>query len=132
MFGIGTQEVLLILVLAVIIVGPRKLPELANTLGKSFGELRRAFDGLKESAVLDIKTDLEKENLLKEHPNLDEAEKRAREMQAPPIPELEHEPDDDPVPFPEDAAAAQKTAAAPAELDESEGKPSYKPEDMES
>jgi sec-independent protein translocase protein TatB len=58
MFGIGTQEILVILALAVIIVGPRRLPEVANTLGKTFGELKRAFDGIKESAVTDFRNDM--------------------------------------------------------------------------
>ncbi len=58
MFGIGTQEILVILALAIIVVGPRRLPEVANTLGKSFGELKRAFDGLRESAANDLRNDL--------------------------------------------------------------------------
>ncbi len=58
MFGIGTQEILVILALAIIVVGPRRLPEVANTLGKTFGELKRAFDGLRESAANDIRNDL--------------------------------------------------------------------------
>jgi Sec-independent protein translocase protein TatA len=41
MFGIGMQELIII---ALIIVGPKKLPDLAKTLGKSFGELHEAAD----------------------------------------------------------------------------------------
>ena len=44
-FGIGTWEILLILVLALIIWGPGKLPEIARTLGKTARVLRKAsFD----------------------------------------------------------------------------------------
>lgn len=46
MFGIGMQELIIIAIIALIIVGPKKLPDLAKTLGKSFGELRKAADGL--------------------------------------------------------------------------------------
>jgi Tat protein translocase TatB subunit len=48
MFGIGMPELLLILVLALIVLGPKKLPELARTLGKGMAEFRRATDELKD------------------------------------------------------------------------------------
>lgn len=48
MFGIGMPELLLILGLALIVLGPKKLPELAKALGKGLGELRRATDDLKD------------------------------------------------------------------------------------
>jgi TatA/E family protein of Tat protein translocase len=48
MFGIGMPELLLILVLALIVLGPKKLPELARALGKGMAEFRRATDELKE------------------------------------------------------------------------------------
>lgn len=48
MFGIGMPELLLILVLALIVLGPKKLPELARALGKGMAEFRRATDDLKD------------------------------------------------------------------------------------
>jgi Tat protein translocase TatB subunit len=48
MFGIGMPELLLILALALIVLGPKKLPELARALGKGMAELRRATDELKD------------------------------------------------------------------------------------
>ena len=48
MFGIGMPELLLILGLALIVLGPKKLPELAKALGKGLAEFRRATDELKE------------------------------------------------------------------------------------
>ena len=46
MFGIGMQELIIIAIIALLIVGPKKLPDLAKTLGKSFGELRKAADDI--------------------------------------------------------------------------------------
>ena len=48
MFGIGMPELLMILGLALIVLGPKKLPELAKTLGKGLAEFRRATDELKD------------------------------------------------------------------------------------
>ncbi len=49
MFGIGFPELLLILVVALIVVGPSKLPDLARALGRGYAEFRRATDELKET-----------------------------------------------------------------------------------
>jgi sec-independent protein translocase protein TatB len=54
MFGIGMSELLIILGLALILIGPKKLPELARSLGKTLGELRRATDDLKETIAEEI------------------------------------------------------------------------------
>jgi TatA/E family protein of Tat protein translocase len=48
MFGIGMPELLMILGLALIVLGPKKLPELAKALGKGMAEFRRATDELKD------------------------------------------------------------------------------------
>jgi len=48
MFGIGMPELLLILGLALIVLGPKKLPELARALSKGLAEFRRATDELKD------------------------------------------------------------------------------------
>mgnify|MGYP000551370736 CR=1 FL=1 len=49
MFGIGMQEMLLILAVALIVVGPKRLPEIAKVLGKAMGEFRKATTELKQS-----------------------------------------------------------------------------------
>jgi len=48
MFGIGTPELLVILLVALIVLGPQRLPEIAKALGKALAELRRATSGLSE------------------------------------------------------------------------------------
>jgi len=49
MFGIGLPELILIMAVALIVVGPDKLPELAKSLGKGIVELKKAASSLKES-----------------------------------------------------------------------------------
>jgi len=49
MFGIGLPELILIMAVALIVVGPDKLPELAKSLGKGIVELKKAASTLKES-----------------------------------------------------------------------------------
>lgn len=57
MFGIGMQEIIVILVLALIVIGPKKLPEVAKALGKGYGEFRRAFEDMRSSINSDINAD---------------------------------------------------------------------------
>jgi len=49
MFGIGFPELLMILVVALLVIGPKKLPDLARSLGKGLAEFRKATDDLKET-----------------------------------------------------------------------------------
>ncbi|SHJ85390.1 sec-independent protein translocase protein TatB [Desulfatibacillum alkenivorans DSM 16219] len=56
MFGIGMQELVVILLVALIFIGPKKLPEIAQALGKGFAEFRKATQDIKDS--LDIDNDV--------------------------------------------------------------------------
>ncbi len=55
MFGsIGMPELLIIFVIALIVFGPRKLPELGRSLGKSLGEFKRASNDLRNTLEEEI------------------------------------------------------------------------------
>ncbi|MEA3544933.1 MAG: Sec-independent protein translocase protein TatB [Thermodesulfobacteriota bacterium] len=62
MFGIGMTEMILISALALIILGPKKLPDLARSLGKGFAEFKRATNELKSTIDLEIKAEDERHN----------------------------------------------------------------------
>ena len=49
MFDLGTQELIVIFIVAFLVFGPKKLPELGRTLGKGIRELKAAMQGVKES-----------------------------------------------------------------------------------
>lgn len=53
MFGIGMPELILIAVVALIVLGPQKLPDLAKSLGRAVREFRKATSELKETLSVD-------------------------------------------------------------------------------
>ena len=90
MFGsLGTMELVVILVIALIVFGPRKLPELGRSLGKSLGEFKRASNDLR--------------NTLEEEIHVEE---RTRTAPAPPAPAS--------APAAPEPAASAPAASAPA------------------
>ncbi|HSJ50878.1 MAG TPA: twin-arginine translocase TatA/TatE family subunit, partial [Actinomycetota bacterium] len=57
MGSIGAQEILLILVIALVVVGPRRLPELARSIGKGLREIRRAQDEVRKTVEVSLDAD---------------------------------------------------------------------------
>ena len=66
MFGsIGMPELVIILVIALVIFGPRKLPELGRSLGKSLGEFKRASNELRNTLEEEVRVEEQKEQRAK-------------------------------------------------------------------
>lgn len=53
MFGIGMPELLVIMAIALIVIGPKKLPDLARSIGRALGEFKKATGELKSSLGVD-------------------------------------------------------------------------------
>jgi len=74
MGSLGMQEIIVIFVLALIIFGPRKLPELGKSLGRGLAEFKKASNELKQTWEEEVRLDKEKETMaqiLKEDVRLD-------------------------------------------------------------
>ncbi len=63
MGSLGMQEIIVIFVLALIVFGPRKLPELGKTLGKGLAEFKKASNELKQTWEEEVRLEKEKETM---------------------------------------------------------------------
>jgi sec-independent protein translocase protein TatB len=112
MFGLSMGEIVIIAVLALLLLGPDRLPDAAKTLGKGLRELRKATEDLKDQVEREIYTD-------------DSAAKLARPALVPPVPTAP------PVPGPSDpppAATAENVPGLEAALIDAAAPPAAAPE----
>jgi len=64
MFGVGTSELVIILIIALLILGPKEIPKVARTIGRGMRELQRAKDELKKNiefeddTIAEVKSDI--------------------------------------------------------------------------
>ena len=104
MFGIGFPELLLIFAIALIVVGPSKLPDLARALGRGYAEFKRATNELKETfeqdeTVREIKTEFQSaQHQLRTDISLGQSGEKQKEI---------HDKADGSRPSPENAAEAR-------------------------
>ena len=64
MGSLGMPEIIIIFIVALIIFGPRKLPELGKTIGKGLSEFKKASSELKSTWEEEVKLDKEKEEVV--------------------------------------------------------------------
>jgi sec-independent protein translocase protein TatA len=63
MGSLGMQEIIVIFVLALIIFGPRKLPELGKSLGRGMAEFKKASNELKQTWEDEVRLEKEKQDM---------------------------------------------------------------------
>jgi len=97
MFGIGMPEMILILAIALIVIGPKKLPDLAKSLGRAMREFKKATNEFKETMQIDS----EMEDVKKAFSGISDDVKEAVDLK----PEPEKKSEDQP---PADAADEEK------------------------
>ena len=117
MFDIGFSELLVIAIVALIVIGPQRLPTVARTLGHLFGRMQRYVNEVKS----DIAREMELEELKKMQSSMEDAARSMRDAIHKDVSETEGELNQlaqsaqpAPDPFPDVAAATPGPAASPA------------------
>ncbi|EMG37661.1 twin arginine-targeting protein translocase TatB [Desulfocurvibacter africanus PCS] len=80
MFGIGTTELLIIILVALVVLGPSKLPEIMKTVGKGFAEFKRLSTDVK--STLDAEVSRAERDERRKEKELAEKKAKAREESA--------------------------------------------------
>ena len=71
MFNLGFPEIIIIFIIALLVFGPRKLPELGKSLGKGLAEFKRASNELKRTWEEEVKTEEEELRKIQKDVNID-------------------------------------------------------------
>lgn len=125
MFGIGFPEMILILALALIVVGPDKLPDMARSIAKTIMDLKKTAEGLKENLNIE-------ENPLSEiKPELEDAAKNFKETILDAETQTWKKPDSSQTPDVDGAQETLKEQTLPDHLPKSENKGSLDEADSE-
>jgi sec-independent protein translocase protein TatB len=117
MFGISFSELLLVGLVALLVLGPERLPGAARTAGLWVGRLKRSFNAIKQEVEREIGADEIRRQLHNEHilSMEQEARKILSPQQTPPTEPPATTPE--PAPTPAPVAAASPAAAPPASAD---------------
>ena len=81
MFGIGMAELTLILVLGLLVLGPQRLPEVARTVGRLYGQLRRASEEFQRTIRQDLDTLERQEDATRNKAVADEIRERFADLE---------------------------------------------------
>ena len=111
MFGsLGIQEMILIFVIALIVFGPKKLPEIGRTIGKALGEFKKATDDFKNTIEREVRVEELKQMTTIQAPVIDTV---SRSEPAPAAPAASVEPAEAPKPKrdPAEPMTAEQMAA---------------------
>lgn len=109
MFGMGMPEILLILAIALIVLGPKKLPEIAKSLGRGIAEFKKATKDFKESMAVDNDFKEAKETLQEMKKDVEQS---VRHSMAQGAATVDDDDDDD-----DDGLEPEKTAQQPGDKD---------------
>ncbi len=111
MFGIGSTELVIILIVALVLIGPSKLPDLMKSLGKGLSEFRRMSTDVKSTLQREIDKADEAKRIEEERKALFDDQEQAK-AQADAAQKAAPEPAAPQAPATETAAAGVATAAA--------------------
>jgi sec-independent protein translocase protein TatA len=106
MFGIGLPELILIMIVALLVVGPKKLPELARSLGKALHQVKSMTDDVKQTFEEDFAKD--------DNPGQDASEASGEDEPHATEAEADVGPDEGHIPGEEKAAEDQTAAESEA------------------
>jgi len=115
MFGIGLPELILIMIVALLVVGPKKLPELARSLGKALHQVKSMTDDVKQTFEEDFAKD--------DNPGEDTSEASGEDESHTTETEVDARSDEARVPGEEKAADDQAAAESEAKTEPVENPP---------